>query len=84
MRLKILRAVRVKHQPGDIVEVSQADALYLLTTHSAEPVVDEPEAAEAEPEAKPAAEPVLDEPEAAETEPEAKAAAKPVRKTTKK
>ena len=58
MRVKILRAVRVMHQPGDIVEVSQADALYLLTTHSAEPVLDEPEAAEAEPEAKTAAKPV--------------------------
>lgn len=57
MRLKILRAVRVKHQPGDIVEVSQADALYLLTTHSAEPVLDAPETAEAEPEAKAAAKP---------------------------
>lgn len=58
MRLKILRAVRVMHQPGDIVEVSQADAIYLLTTHSAEPVLDEPVAAEAEPEAKTAAKPV--------------------------
>lgn len=58
MRVKILRAVRVMHQPGDIVEVSQADAIYLLTTHSAEPVLDEPEAGAAEPEAKPAAKPV--------------------------
>lgn len=58
MRVKVLRAVRVMHQPGDIVEVSQADAIHLLTTHSAEPVLDEPGAAEAEPEAKTAAKPV--------------------------
>ena len=37
MRLKLLRQQRITHEPGDIVEVSPAQARFLLSTRSAVP-----------------------------------------------
>ena len=60
MKLKLLKAARIRHEAGEIVEVSPAEAGFLLSTHSAveyaDPVKPEsPEAmltAEETPEAK--------------------------------
>ena len=38
MKLKLLRAARIRHEAGEIVEVSPAEAGFLLSTMSAEPV----------------------------------------------
>ena len=35
MRLKLLRQSRIRHEAGEIVEVSPAEANYLLSTKSA-------------------------------------------------
>lgn len=53
MKLKLLRPARIRHEAGEIVEVSPAEAGYLLTTGSAERVY-EPAAKET-PEEKTAA-----------------------------
>ena len=50
MRVRLLRATRIKHEAGETVEVSSADAEFLLAVGSAEPVAD--------PVAEPVAEPV--------------------------
>ena len=42
MKLRLLRSARIRHEAGEIVEVSPAEAGYLLTTGSAEKVY-EPE-----------------------------------------
>ena len=60
MKIRLLRAARIRHEAGEIVEVSPAEAGFLLSTHSAveyaDPVKPEsPEAmltAEETPEAK--------------------------------
>ena len=36
MKLKLLRSARIRHEAGEIVEVSPAEAGFLLTTGSAE------------------------------------------------
>ena len=38
MKLKLLRSARIRHEAGEIVEVSPAEAGFLLTTGSAEKV----------------------------------------------
>ncbi len=38
MKVKLLRAARIRHEAGEIVEVSPAEAGFLLSTMSAEPV----------------------------------------------
>ena len=69
MKLKLLRSARIRHEAGEIVEVSPAEAGFLLTTGSAEKV-NAPETRET-PEEK-------TEPETRET-PEEKTAAKETR-----
>jgi hypothetical protein len=69
MKLKLLRSARIRHEAGEIVEVSPAEAGFLLTTGSAEKV-NAPETRET-PEEKTA-------PETRET-PEEKAAARETR-----
>lgn len=53
MKLKLLRSARIRHEAGETVEVSPAEAVFLLTTGSAEKV-NEPERRET-PEEKTAA-----------------------------
>ena len=38
MRLRLIRAARIRHEAGEIVEVSPAEAGFLLSTGSAERV----------------------------------------------
>lgn len=72
MKLRLIRAARILHQAGEIVEVSPAEAGFLLSTKSAEVV----------PEAKETPEDML----TAEEVPEEKAQEKetPEKKTAKK
>lgn len=42
MKVRLLRRVKVWHEAGDIVEVSPAEAAFLLSVHSAEVVVEKP------------------------------------------
>ena len=59
MKLKLTRAARIRHEAGEIVEVSPAEAGFLLSTGSAVKVIEEaPQTPEAEAEApeKPEAE----------------------------
>ncbi len=42
MKLKLLRAARIRHEAGEIVEVSPAEAGFLLSTGSAERVAEAP------------------------------------------
>jgi len=51
MKLKLLRAARIRHNAGEIVEVSPAEAGFLLSTGSAEMIAEAPAARET-PEAK--------------------------------
>ena len=51
MKLKLLRAARIRHEAGEIVEVSPAEAGFLLSTGSAEIVAGTPAMRET-PEAK--------------------------------
>ena len=62
MKLRLIRAARIRHEAGEIVEVSPAEAGFLLSTGSAEyvqetPARETPEEAIAKetPEKKPAA-----------------------------
>lgn len=41
MKVKLLKAARIKHEAGDIVEVSPADARYLIMMKVAEKVAEE-------------------------------------------
>ena len=41
IRLRLLRAARIRHEAGEIVEVSPAEAGFLLSTDSAVRVFDE-------------------------------------------
>ena len=45
MKVKLLRAARIRHEAGEIVEVSPAEAGFLLSTGSAVEVHETPEAA---------------------------------------
>ena len=51
MKLKLLRAARIRHEAGEIVEVSPAEAGFLLSTGSAVRMAEEPAKRET-PEAK--------------------------------
>ena len=48
MKLKLIRAARIRHDAGEIVEVSPAEAGFLLSTGSAVPVKDEAQVTEKE------------------------------------
>ena len=48
MKLKLIRAARIRHNAGEIVEVSPAEAGFLLSTGSAVPVKDEAQVTEKE------------------------------------
>ena len=41
MKLKLLRAARIRHEAGEIVEVSPAEAGFLISTNSAVQVAEE-------------------------------------------
>ena len=43
MKVKLLREARIRHYPGEIVEVSPAEAGFLLSTGSAVEVYETPE-----------------------------------------
>ena len=52
MKLRLTRAARIRHEAGEIVEVSPAEAGFLLSTGSAVRVIEEaPQTPEAETEA---------------------------------
>ena len=42
MKLRLIRAARIRHEAGEIVEVSPAEAGFLLSTGSAVPVAEAP------------------------------------------
>lgn len=48
MKVRLLRDARIKHNAGEVVEVSSAEFNYLVSTNSAEPVVEEPAQAPAQ------------------------------------
>ena len=43
MKVRLLRDARIKHNAGEIVEVSPAEFNFLVSIHSAEPVKEEQE-----------------------------------------
>ena len=86
MKLRLTRAARIRHEAGEIVEVSPAEAGFLMSTGSAVRVIEEaPRTPEAEAEAPETPEAKAEAPEqpenAAEKETRTEAAPK---KTTKK
>ena len=86
MKLKLTRAARIRHEAGEIVEVSPAEAGFLMSTGSAVRVIEEaprtPEAEAKAPETPEAKAEAPEKPEdAAEKETRTEAAPK---KTTKK
>ena len=52
MKIKLIRAARIQHEAGEIVEVSPAEAGFLLSTGSAVSVADAPAAQRETPEEK--------------------------------
>ena len=52
MKVLLLRAARIRHEAGDIVEVSPAEAGFLLSTGSAVEVAEVPPMKRETPEAK--------------------------------
>ena len=52
MKVKLIRAARIRHEAGEIVEVSPAEAGFLLSTDSAERVAETPAMMRETPEAK--------------------------------
>ena len=42
MKVRLIRAARIRHEAGEIVTVSPAEAGFLLSTGSAEAVIDAP------------------------------------------
>ena len=46
MKVQLLRAARINHNAGDIVEVSPESAMFLMSTGSAKPLGDVKEAVE--------------------------------------
>lgn len=86
MKLKLTRAARIRHEAGEIVEVSPAEAGFLMSTGSAVRVIEEaPQTPEAEAKAPETPEAKAEAPEkpedAAKKETRTEAAPK---KTTKK
>ena len=86
MKLKLTRAARIRHEAGEILEVSPAEAGFLMSTGSAVRVIEEaprtPEAEAEAPETPEAKAEATEKPEdAAEKETRTEAAPK---KTTKK
>ena len=89
MKLKLTRAARIRHEAGEIVEVSPAEAGFLLSTGSAVRVIEEaPRTPEAEAEAPETPEAKAEAPEkpedAANKETRKEAAPKKEKKDTKK
>lgn len=41
MKVRLLREARIRHNAGEIVEVSPEEFLYLVSNYSAEPVEEE-------------------------------------------
>ena len=52
MKVFLLRSARIKHNAGEIVEVSPVDAHYLISTHSAKLVAEAAEVTEQKPKGK--------------------------------
>lgn len=52
MKVKLIRAARIRHEAGEIVEVSPAEAGFLLSTGSAVTVAETPAMKRETPEAK--------------------------------
>ena len=52
MKVKLIRAARIRHEAGEIVEVSPAEAGFLLSTGSAVAVAEAPKAKRETPEEK--------------------------------
>ena len=52
MKVKLLRAARIRHEAGEIVEVSPAEAGFLLSTGSAVTVAEAPAMERETPEGK--------------------------------
>lgn len=42
MKVRLTREARIRHYAGEIVEVSPAEAAFLISTRSAEPAADPP------------------------------------------
>ena len=89
MKLKLTRAARIRHEAGEIIEVSPAEAGFLLSTGSAVRVIEEaPRTPEAEAEAPETPEAKAKAPEkpegAAKKETRKEAAPKKEKKDTKK
>ena len=89
MKLKLTRAARIRHEAGEIVEVSPAEAGFLLSTGSAVRVIEEaPRTPEAEAEAPETPEAKAEAPEkpedAAKKETRTEASPKKEKKDTKK
>ena len=89
MKLKLTRAARIRHEAGEIVEVSPAEAGFLMSTGSAVRVIEEaPRTPEAEAEAPETPEAKAEAPEkpenAAKKETRKEAAQKKEKKDTKK
>jgi hypothetical protein len=42
MKVVLTRDARIRHHAGEIVEVSPAEAAFLISTHSAEPAAEPP------------------------------------------
>ena len=89
MKVKLLREARIRHEAGEIVEVSPAEAGFLLSTGSAVRVIEEaPQTPEAEAKAPETPEAEAEAPEkpedAANKETRKEAAPKKEKKDTKK
>ena len=89
MKLRLTRAARIRHEAGEVVEASPAEAGFLLSTGSAVRVIEEaPRTPEAEAEAPETPEAKAEAPEkpegAAKKETRKEAAPKKEKKDTKK
>ena len=89
MKMKLTRAARIRHEAGEVVEASPAEAGFLLSTGSAVRVIEEaPQTPEAEAEAPETPEAKAEAPEtpedAANKETRTEAAPKKEKKDTKK
>lgn len=85
MKLKLTRAARIRHEAGEIVEVSPAEAGFLMSTGSAVRVIEEaPRTPEAEAEAPETPEAKAEAPEKPEdaANKETRTEAAPKKKTT--
>ena len=89
MKVKLIRAARIRHEAGEIVEVSTAEAGFLMSTGSAVRVIEEaPQTPEAEAKASETPEAKAEAPEkpenAAKKETRKEAEPKKEKKDTKK